>query len=240
MHITAKTGTLLLDNASIYTSYQQAATPREDRLTVAIFHGAGKSNSERFMRIGEAFLAQGISVLALDFIGHGQTGGDMSEGSLALRTKHALATIERQLSKEVPLILVGSSMGAHTALRVSKQLSERVRSLCLLQPAVYAKDAENVFFTEEFTTILRRPDSWKSSHALEDASAFGGNVYIGIGSEDKVIPWGVIEALIANFRQNTSAFRLEVLHGAAHTLPEWIPSHPFYATQLLDFLLSEI
>lgn len=231
---------LVVNNVSISTSYHQAIAPREDRLTVAIFHGAGKSNSERFMRIGETFLAQGISVLALDFIGHGRTGGDMSEGSLALRTQHALTAIEYWLDEEVPLILVGSSMGAHTALRVSKQLSKRVRSLCLLQPAVYAKDAESVSFTEEFTAILRRPNSWKSSHALEDARAFDGHVYVGIGSEDKVIPWGVIEALTDNFRQNTSAFRLDVLHGAAHTLPEWIPTRPFYATQLIDFLLSGV
>ena len=164
----------------------------------------------------------------------------MSEGSLMLRTEHALATIEHWLNNEVPLILVGSSMGAHTALRASRQLGKRVRSICLLQPGIYAKDAENVSFTEEFTAILQRTESWKSSYALEDARAFSGNAYVGIGSEDRIIPWEVVEALTTSFRQNTSAFRLEVLHGAAHTLPEWLPNHPFYTTQMTDFLLSEI
>jgi len=203
-------------------------------------HGAGQSSSERFAAIADFFLAQGVSVIALDFIGHGKTGGSLSNNSLALRTKHALAGIEYWKDDRVqePLMLLGSSMGAHTALRVSQQLGKRVQALCLLQPAVYAHDAEDVYFTEEFTNILRRAESWKSSLALSDAQAFTGKVYVGIGSLDAVIPWGVITKLAEACKQNSSAFRLEVLHGAAHTLPEWMPEHAFYARQMVDFLIN--
>ncbi|HSX06925.1 MAG TPA: alpha/beta fold hydrolase [Candidatus Saccharimonadia bacterium] len=234
-----KTDALLLDGASIYSSYQQATIPREDGLTVAIFHGAGQSTSERFVDIGQFFLAKGVSVVALDFIGHGKTGGNLHSNSLELRTKHALAAIDHWTDPKTPLILLGSSMGGHTALRVSELLGGRIEALCLLQPAVYASDAESVFFTEDFTAILRQPESWRSSYALENARTFTGRAYIAIGSMDTVIPWGVIEELIARFRQNASAFRLEIMHGAAHTLPEWIPSHSFHASQMVDFLLYE-
>ena len=229
---------LAVSGATIYTSYHRAPKPRKDALTIAVFHGAGTSNSERFTGIAQGFLKKGVSVVALDFIGHGRTGGDMSEGSLALRNQYALAAIDHWLAKDIPLILLGSSMGGHTALRVSASLGTRVKAMCLLQPAIYASDAEDVHFNSEFTEILRRPGSWQSSLALHDAANFAGKVYLAIGSADPVIPWGVIEALAGTFRPTAQPLQLNVFHDAMHTLPEWIPSHPETHQQMIDFILS--
>jgi len=127
-------------------------------------------------------------------------------------------------------------MGAHTAIRASQKLGDRVTALCLLQPAIYAKEAEDLLFRSEFTEVLRRPESWRSSYALADAANFKGIVHVAIGSEDPVIPWGVIEGLASSFKSTASSLRLEVFQGAAHELPEWIPARPFYGEQLVAYL----
>jgi len=233
-----QTTTLTLDDARIFSSYTAADTAHQSGLTAVFLHGAGQSNSERFAGLTSFFAERGVSVVALDFIGHGKTGGEMSDNSLALRTKHALAAIDHWTAANAPLILCGSSMSGHTALRVASLLSERVKSLWLLQPAVYAKEAEDTKFTTEFTEILRRPESWKTSHALQDAARFTGKALVTIGSEDKVIPWGVIEALMDNLGTSSSQTRLEVFDGVGHELPTWLPQHPDTCQDLFDYLTS--
>jgi alpha-beta hydrolase superfamily lysophospholipase len=235
---TQQTHRLNAQGFSIFTSYLQATQPRSDKLTAVILHGAGKSQSARFDAIAAHFATAGVSVVALDFVGHGNTGDDMQRGSLALRVKHAKAAISHWLDAKTPLILLGSSMGAHTALRLLSALGNRVKSICLLQPAIYAKEAETIPFTEEFTKILRRDGSWRTSLALKNAASFSGTVYIGIGSEDTVIPWGVVEHLAAAFKDKASALRLEVHHGAAHNLPEWLPAHKTHCRQMVDYLIN--
>jgi alpha-beta hydrolase superfamily lysophospholipase len=227
---------LQAEGVSIYTWHHPAKKPRADGLTLVVLHGAGKSYSERFMPVADHFLEAGIGVIGLDFVGHGQTGGAMSGGSLELRNQHALAAIRYWLDDNTPLILLGSSMGGHTALRVTASLGNRIESLCLLQAALYAGDAEKVQFTDDFTQILRRPESWKTSSALKDASGFSGRVYVGIGSEDKVIPWEVTQGLLSAFHQNTAALRVEVFHGTGHDLPEWLPKHRATCQQMAAYL----
>ncbi len=239
MDRSSQTTFLQLGDASIHTSFTPAVRPRPDGLTLVILHGAGQSSSQRFTAFSKTFTAAGIPVAALDFIGHGKTGGNTHDNSLQLRTQHALAAIAHWTKPAAPLILCGSSMSGHTALQVASELGERVKSLCLLQPAVYAAEAQNIAFGPEFTSILRQAGSWQSSPALQDARRFMGKALVMIGGEDAVIPWGVIEALVNNFKQSARQTRLEVFSGVGHELPTWLPEHPMHCQQLLDYLLDE-
>jgi pimeloyl-ACP methyl ester carboxylesterase len=232
----SQTTRLEIDGIDIHTSFLQAHDPRSDGLTLVLMHGAGQSSSERYIAFAQLFADHGISVVSLDFVGHGKTGGEMSDNSLALRTKHALAVIKHWTGPDAPLILCGSSMSGHTALRVAAQLGERVKSLCLLQPAVYAAEAEDVFFGPDFTEILHKPDGWQSSLALQDAEVFTGTALIAIGTEDKVIPWGVIEALTKSLKRRSNAVRLEIFSGVGHELPTWIPEQELVREQLVTYL----
>lgn len=230
---------ITVDGVALYTAYLPAPHPRDDGLTAVLMHGAGQASSERFYGLAEQFAAAGVSVVLLDFLGHGKTGGDLSENSLDLRTKHALAAIAHWTTGNTPLILCGSSMSGHTALRVAASLGERVRSLCLLQPALYAAEAETVPFTDAFTAILHTQESWRSSLAFKDAQRFKGKAMVMIGTEDKVIPWGVIESLMNNLKASARAVRVEILRGVGHELPMWIPKHPAVCRALIDYLTTE-
>ncbi|HSW92441.1 MAG TPA: hypothetical protein VLH14_01015, partial [Patescibacteria group bacterium] len=86
--------------------------------------------------------------------------------------------------------------------------------------------------------ILRTKDSWQSSKALANADDFAGKALVMIGTEDKVIPWGVIGALTTAFKQSASETRIEVLRGVAHELPTWIPEHETVCGQLFEYLVN--
>ena len=227
---------LKIDSTSIFSSYLPAKGPREDGLTLVLLHGAGQSSSQRYTAFSHLFTEAGIAVVALDFIGHGQTTGETHTNSLALPTKHALAAIQHWARPGTPLILCGSSMGAHTALRVASTLRSQVKSLCLLQPALYAAEAEDLYFNAAFTAVLRRENSWQTSLALQDASQFTGKALVAIGKEDTVIPWGVIERLTQRLKQQASGVQLQIFGGVGHQLPTWIPEQPLISRQLVEYL----
>jgi pimeloyl-ACP methyl ester carboxylesterase len=225
-----------IDGIKIYTWQLRATKPRADRLTLVILHGAGQSNRERFTAFARMFADKGVTVIGLDFLGHGKTGGELSGNSLSLRVRHALGIIAHWTEAMTPLVLCGSSMSGQTALRVAGRLGSQVKNLCLLQPAVYAAEAEDVPFGPDFTAILHQQGSWRSSLALKDAAGFAGNAYIAIGTDDAVIPWQVIEELTVALKTQSRLVRLEVFGGVGHELPTWIPRHSLPATQLVAFL----
>ena len=86
---------------------------------VLILHGAGESGRCRFNFFREHLLSNGISSCAFDFIGHGDTGGDIKRSNLYERTKQACKTIRVQRIP-LPLKIVGASMGAYTAVKLTK------------------------------------------------------------------------------------------------------------------------
>lgn len=228
--------TLVHDKVTLHSSILKSPHPRSDNLTVVILHGAGESSSQRHEGMAKVFAEQGISVITLDFIGHGKTGGNLSEGSLMLRTEHAKAAIEHWTDADTPLILCGFSMGGHTTLRLLPHLETRVKSIGLFCPATYAAEAEEVHFGLEFTKILRTKDSWRSSLGIENAEQFKGRAAVVIGSEDVVIPWEVVSGITRALKTNASEVRLEVLGGVSHQLATWLAGQGTFSKQIMQYL----
>lgn len=91
----------------------------------------------------------GRAFLRHDYSGHGESGGDFTDGTISLWLEQSLAVFRR--FSEGPQILVGSSMGAWVALRMVQELQkagegDRVGALLLLAPA------------PDFTIELMEPD----------------------------------------------------------------------------------
>jgi pimeloyl-ACP methyl ester carboxylesterase len=176
---------LKVDSFTLHSTYFPTNTPGQGRAVAVILHGAGQSDSTRHQRLAEHFIDKGVSIISLDFVGHGKTGGNVGDNNLAKRTLHALAVIKHWTDETTPLILCGFSMSGHTTLRLSALLGTRVKSLGLFCPAVYAAEAEEIHFGQPFTAIIRRPESWRSSLALQDAYDFRGRAAIIVGTEDE-------------------------------------------------------
>lgn len=156
-----------------------------------VLHGAGKSSRERFSRMRDRLNTKGLSSVGFDFIGHGETGGDITETTLLGRTEQA-AEVIRQTCRE-PLTLIAASMSAYTAIRLAEIFP--VKNLVLLVPAVYTPRAYHLPFGPEFSAAIRVPCSWKDSDAFSLLENFKGNLLIVAAENDHVIPEEVIKRL---------------------------------------------
>ncbi|MDA8134703.1 MAG: alpha/beta hydrolase [Desulfobacteraceae bacterium] len=156
-----------------------------------VLHGAGLSSRQRFSKMRAGLKDQGLPSAGFDFIGHGDTGGEMTATSLYSRTEQAAAVI-RQTCRE-PLNLIGASMSAYTAIRLTEIFS--VENLVLLVPAVYTPLAYHLRFGPAFSAAIRVPRSWKDSDAFTILEHFKGNLLIIAAENDHVIPDEVIKML---------------------------------------------
>jgi uncharacterized protein len=176
-----------------------------------LLHGAGKSSRSRFSRLREALYHCCIPTAAFDFIGHGDTGGELLGSTLSERTEQAAAVI-RHACRE-PLTLIAASMSGHTAIKLTKIFD--VENLVLLVPAVYTSRACHLPFGPEFSAAIRVPESWRESDAFDVLSEFKGNLLIVAAECDGTIPAAVPQRIYAA-AGNAADRMLHVIPGAGH------------------------
>jgi uncharacterized protein len=176
-----------------------------------VLHGAGKSSRTRFTRLRRALNERGIPTAAFDYVGHGETGGELIGSSLHDRTEQAAAVIRK--AAEEPLTLIGASMSGHTAIKLTEMF--RVNHLILLVPAVYAARAYRIPFGPDFSAAIRLPGSWKESDAWEILAGFRGNLMLIAAEDDPVIPKEVIQRIFEAVKKAQSRY-LHVVPGSHH------------------------
>lgn len=166
--------------------------PSNARPSVLVLHGAGKSNRLRYDYIRLPLARDGIATCAFDFIGHGETGGDIKSTSLEDRTRQA-QTIIQELKLLQPLGLIGGSVGAYTAIKLTEIF--QVDRLILVVPAVYSKAVYKIPFNKDLTKKLREKEGWKDSDAWDILEKFRGKLLIVVAGNDEVIPREVSERI---------------------------------------------
>lgn len=176
-----------------------------------VLHGAGKSSMNRFVRLRESLNDNGIPSSSFDFIGHGETGGNISDSTLHGRTDQA-ATVIRHTCIE-PLTLIAASMSGYTAIKLTEVFA--VSNLILLVPAVYTPRAYDLSFGSEFSAAIRIPGSWQESDAFSIISIFKGNLLIIAAEVDNVIPMEVIERIYSSAK-NARNRHLHIVPNSRH------------------------
>lgn len=164
----------------------------ENELRLLVLHGAGRSNRGRFQPLREDLLAKGIPSAAFDFVGHGDTGGDLSGSSLYSRTCQACRVVDA-LNLRQPFSVIGASMSAYTAVKLLEHF--RIKSLILLVPAIYTRQAYTIPFNRGFSELIRQPQSWVQSDAWRLLADFRGRLLIVGAENDRVIPPDVIHRI---------------------------------------------
>ena len=159
---------------------------------VLILHGAGNAHRRHFRLFREQLLIHGIASAAFDFVGHGDTGGELKSSSLLSRTRQACSVVD-SLNIQQPFSMIGASMGAYTAVKLLEFY--QIQSLILIVPAMYTAMAYTIPFNEGFTDIIRQPESWGHSDAWDILSGYRGRLLIIAAENDKVIPKGVINKI---------------------------------------------
>ncbi|MFF0081417.1 alpha/beta fold hydrolase [Streptomyces canus] len=209
-------------------------------VTAVLLHGAGHGSKERLLPLLDEFVAHGCRGLAFDFSGHGESSGELGELSLRRRFEQAVAVIDAHAPADGPLVLVGFSMSGQTVADLARHYGERVAALGLCAPAVYAAEAWEVPFGHgdgRFSEIIRRPDSWRRSPALEALRAYEGRAVLAVPGTDAVIPPEVTEAVQEALAFRAQFTRLE-LPEADHQLGRWMQDHEDDRRELVTELLT--
>jgi len=114
------------------------ASQSRPRAMVVIYHGFlahGKYPTVRYA--AELLAAYGFAVVAADMPGHGKspgTRGYLPSADNLIQDGIAVAEYADKLFDDLPLFLLGSSMGGTIALSVAKELGDRVSGVVLLAP----------------------------------------------------------------------------------------------------------
>src|SRR6218665_1293314 len=106
---------------------------RDDERYALFLHGGGPATSSegtRYLREDRA--ARGIASVALDFSGHGRSGGRMEGASPDRRREEALRLVD-SLQPPRPRAIVATSMAGHVACRLVETLQPE--ALVLFCPA---------------------------------------------------------------------------------------------------------
>lgn len=179
---------------------------------VLVLHGAGNSHRGRFQMLREELWAEGISSAAFDFLGHGDTGGDLRSSSLHSRTRQACRAVGAFKLKQ-PFSVIGASMSAYTAVKLLEHF--RIKTLILLVPAMYTRLAYTIPFNQGFSDLIRQPQSWVQSDAWRLLADFRGRLLIVAAENDRVIPLDVIHR-IHDAAVNAAERKLYIAPKASH------------------------
>ncbi|TLV19967.1 alpha/beta hydrolase [Klebsiella indica] len=177
---------------------------------ILMLHGGGKDRKV-FYKYRVLMDELGVGTTVFDFLGHGETGGDMHESSLFSRTMQAKAVIAYQ-----GLALTGCmgvSMGAYNALQLSKEV--RLQSLILMVPGVYSMPAYKVNFGPDFSAIIRQFRNWEETDAWDIAAEFTGNLLVIAAENDTIIPSEIPKRLVSS-ASRTSQKKLLTIPDAGH------------------------
>ncbi len=123
-------------------------------------------------------LADDLSMLAMDLPGHGQSNvWDPARDYTEQAASAALALVEQEANG--PVDLIGHSFGAVIALRVAQLMPDRVRSLTLMEPVLFAAargqpefDALDRFMNGRFAAAFQVGDRIEAARQFH--SLWGG------------------------------------------------------------------
>lgn len=203
--------------------------------TFLVLHGAGKADRKRMYPVCERLAKAGFAAWTFDFYGHGDSQVQLESTSLTDRCSQALSVLER-MPENVSVLTF--SMAGQTVVDMIAA-GARLEQIILFAPAAYDVDAENRNFGPDFSAVIRQPNSWARSKSFEILNQFTGGVTLVWGSEDTVIPRGVVDKLLESATSAVSK-ELIVLEGAPHTLSGWMLSDDAVADKIMEQTLSRI
>lgn len=196
---------------------------------VIVFHGnAGYALNRTHFIEGLEGLEEGLlwEVYLFEYPGFGSRAGSPSEESI---TQAALAAVE-SLGSDVPIYLVGESLGSGPASALAQRLPERFPGLLLVTPYSSLPDVAGVHYPFVPVRWLLR-DQWDNVSAL---SGYPGRLGVILAAEDEVIPVAQGKRL---YEAGRAAKRLWVMPNAGHNGLDFSPGANWWL-EASEFLLA--
>lgn len=170
-------------------------SPEFDRYILFIHGGATDVGKDRFKDWQKDFSEDGVGSVSFDFVGVGESLGDVSQESLSKRLSDTKEVLSWMMDRypEAEIAIFGVSMGGYIALGLVSDFSEAFDRLIIQVPAAYSLLAHDLKFDETFTEELRREGSWKDSMSFNWWGDYTGRKLLIACREDKTIPREIID-----------------------------------------------
>ncbi|MBY6363044.1 alpha/beta hydrolase [Rhodococcus corynebacterioides] len=126
------------DGAQGTVAYRSWPVPRPPQFLVLIAHGYGE-HSGRYAHLASTLVAAGAAVFAPDHHGHGRSDGDravVTDVDAVVADLHTVAERARAEFPDLPLVLIGHSMGGLVATRYAQTHRDELAALVLSGPLV--------------------------------------------------------------------------------------------------------
>lgn len=134
----------------------------------------------------EKHLSDDLSMLAFDLPGHGRSGDWDGQGDFQdLSVQIAEALLDKET--DGPVDLIGHSFGGTIALRLAQRAPERVRSLTMFEPVLFAAAKDHPEFAKN-SAYMEGPfaDAMRAGDRIEAARLF--NVLWGRDADWQALP----------------------------------------------------
>lgn len=202
---------------------------------VLLLHGGGTGNRECQRCLRKALLQHGLGSAAFDFSGHGESSAN-TPGSLEKRLLQAIAVMQHVDQRRQLHTVVGTSMGGEIAIRLASAHPDRIQHLVLIVGAIYASDAFSLPFGSDFSTAIRRPESWRTAATLGLMKRYRGALTLIRALEDSVIPFEIADLLAQAATHATSVHVID-LPGVDHRVSERIASDEVLRRQIAHAIM---
>ncbi len=190
--------------------------------SVICLQGGGPSGMQSTQYLATALQKHGRSVIRFDFSGQGASSGELTASSLKKRLMETEAILTYFGLKD-KITVIGTSMGGAIACALTRE--RPVEGLVLFGPATYTPRAWEVPFGAGFSQIIREDNSFLESNIQELLHKFTGKVLYVTGSEDAVIPKGVV-ALYTKAISQCRESEQYIIPGCPHPIHVWALRHP--------------
>ncbi len=171
--------------------------------------------------------SQGRACVRFDYSGHGESGGDFTDGTIGRWLEESIAVYRR--FAQGPQVVVGSSMGGWLALLLARRLRERndappIAGMALIAPAVdFTEELMWKQFSDATKREIEEKGAWMRPSAyaeepypitkqlIEDGRKhllLGGLIETGCpvhilqGVQDQDVPWRHAVELISRFARD--------------------------------------
>lgn len=235
---TVITQTLLVDGLDLLV---EARIPSGCIGIVVVVPGASANLADDAPVIGsnsslllDSYHRQRLGIVCLHHRGTAGNGGNHSDTSLQTRIEDIREVVAwvRNKHEALPLFLLGYSMGSHVVCRLATEL--KATAIGLATPAAYGIKAEGVLFGPEFTSEIRKPDSWRDSLVFTDLEGYSGHITVMAAENDQVIPRAIVDEYV--LRSNVSM----LLPGSSHRVPGMIDPPTARAAETVAAVTSAI
>jgi alpha-beta hydrolase superfamily lysophospholipase len=152
------------------------------RYVVLLAHGYGE-HAGRYQHVADALVEHGAAVYAPDHHGHGRSEGDralVEDLEHAVTDLDAVADIAEAAYPELPVVLLGHSMGGIIATRYAQQHEDRLDVLVLSGPAIGGNPGfEQLLAMDPIPEVPIDPSALSRDPAVGEAYASDELVYHG-------------------------------------------------------------